>query len=119
MIPGRSLDSIEPGVKLVETVSFKVDRRKDKRLLQLVDGLISESRRTWSLKLVGPRCGVMTAPLGPENGAKLGTQELRLQPVLKPGGSRGRSPIGLHPVAYCRFISSRRAVNLESGRTKS
>jgi quinol monooxygenase YgiN len=38
------LDSVAPGVKLVETVSFKVAKDKEKRFVELVDGLIAESK---------------------------------------------------------------------------
>lgn len=41
----RLLDSSEPNKKLVETVSFKVDKKKEKRFLELVSGLVTDSRR--------------------------------------------------------------------------
>ena len=37
------LDSVAPGVKLVETVAFMVAKDKEKRFLELVDGLIADS----------------------------------------------------------------------------
>jgi quinol monooxygenase YgiN len=39
------LSSIEPGVKLVETVDFKVDKKKEQRFLELVEGLLADSGR--------------------------------------------------------------------------
>ena len=39
------LDSAEPNKKLVETVSFKVDKKKEKRFLELASGLVADSRR--------------------------------------------------------------------------
>lgn len=39
------LDSVEPNKKLVETVSFKVNKKKEKVFLELASGLVTESRR--------------------------------------------------------------------------
>jgi quinol monooxygenase YgiN len=39
------LNSIEPGIKLVETVAFKVDKKKEQRFLELVEGLVADSGR--------------------------------------------------------------------------
>ncbi len=39
------LDSSEPNKKLVETVSFRVVKKKEKRFLELASGLITDSRR--------------------------------------------------------------------------
>lgn len=39
------LNSINPHVKLVTTVGFKIDKKREKRFLELVNGFIVESRR--------------------------------------------------------------------------
>jgi quinol monooxygenase YgiN len=39
------LDSAEPNTKLVETVSFRVDKKKEKRFLELASGLVADTRR--------------------------------------------------------------------------
>jgi quinol monooxygenase YgiN len=39
------LDSAEPNKKLVEKVSFKVDKKKERRFLELASGLAEDSRR--------------------------------------------------------------------------
>src|SRR5262249_27529998 len=40
------LNSVAPGLKLVETVNFKVAKDKEKRFLELVDGLIADSGKS-------------------------------------------------------------------------
>ena len=39
------LNSLEPGVQLVETVSFRVDNKKEKRFLALASRLVEDTRR--------------------------------------------------------------------------
>jgi len=39
------LDSIERNKKLVETVGFKVDKKKEKRFLELASGLVADTRQ--------------------------------------------------------------------------
>jgi quinol monooxygenase YgiN len=39
------LNSVKPRVKLVTTVGFKVDKKREKRFLELVNGFVVENRR--------------------------------------------------------------------------